>query len=229
MPDARRIVITGVSRGLGRALTGELAAAGHTIIGCSRTAGAIWDLQQTHGSPHRFDTLDLTDDVAVRRWCASLVADGGAPDLVINSAGQINRSAPLWDVPLDEFRQLIDVNLVGVFSVIRHLLPAMIDAGQGVIVNLSSGWGRSVSPAVAPYCMTKWGIEGLTRALATELPAGLAAIPVNPGVIDTHMLRSCFGESADLHIKVDEWARVAAPFFLSLGVEHNGQPLSVPS
>ena len=226
--SSRRIVITGVSRGLGRALADEFVQAGHTVIGCARSAPAIWELQQTHGSPHRFDTLDITDDAAVRRWCVSVLAGDGAPDLVINNAGMINRNAPLWQVPLDEFRQLIDVNLIGVFSVIRHLLPAMIDAGHGVIVNLSSGWGRSTSPDVAPYCMTKWGIEGLTRALADDLPPGLAAVALNPGVIDTDMLRSCFGDQADGHRDAGDWAEVATPFILGLDASHNGQPLSVP-
>ena len=65
-----------------------------------------------------------------------------------------------------------------------------------MIVNFSSGWGRSVDAEVAPYCATKWAIEGLTQALARELPPGLCAVPLNPGVIDTDMLRSCFGGSA---------------------------------
>jgi NAD(P)-dependent dehydrogenase (short-subunit alcohol dehydrogenase family) len=66
-----------------------------------------------------------------------------------------------------------------------------------VIVNLSSGWGRSVSPEVAPYCATKWAIEGLTQAFAKELPEGLAAVALNPGVIDTDMLRLAFGDDSE--------------------------------
>ena len=85
--------------------------------------------------------------------------------------------APLWQVPADEFSRLIDVNISGVYYVIRHFGPAMVARGRGVIVNFSSGWGRSVSPEVAPYYATKWAIEGLTRALAEELPKGMAAVP----------------------------------------------------
>jgi NAD(P)-dependent dehydrogenase (short-subunit alcohol dehydrogenase family) len=112
--------------------------------------------------------------------------------------------------------------------VIRHVVPAMIARGSGVIVNLSSGWGRSTSPEVAPYCASKWAIEGLTRALAQELPRGLAAVPLNPGIIDTAMLRSCFGESASEHPGPEEWARAAIPFLLGLGPKDNGKPLTVP-
>jgi NAD(P)-dependent dehydrogenase (short-subunit alcohol dehydrogenase family) len=104
----------------------------------------------------------------------------------------------------------------------------MVQRGSGVIVNLSSGWGRSVSPDVAPYCMSKWGIEGLTKALAAELPAGMAAVPLNPGVIDTDMLRTVWSGGAAEHPKAEVWAKRAAPYLLSLGVRDNGRSLSVP-
>ena len=97
-----------------------------------------------------------------------------------------------------------------------------------MIVNFSSAWGRSTSPEVAPYCCTKWGVEGLTRALAQELPAGLAAIPLNPGIIDTDMLRSCFGEDASSYPSATEWAKTAVPFLLALTPADNGQPLTAP-
>jgi NAD(P)-dependent dehydrogenase (short-subunit alcohol dehydrogenase family) len=96
-----------------------------------------------------------------------------------------------------------------------------------VIVNLSAGWGRSTSPEVSAYCASKYAIEGLTQALAQELPKGMAAVPLNPGVIDTDMLRSCWGEGAGSYGKADAWAKVAAPFILSLGAKDNGRSLSV--
>jgi NAD(P)-dependent dehydrogenase (short-subunit alcohol dehydrogenase family) len=96
-----------------------------------------------------------------------------------------------------------------------------------VIVNFSSGWGRSVSPEVAPYCASKWAIEGLTKALAAELPEGMAAVPLNPGVIDTDMLRKCWGDGAAAHSNAAKWAETAAPFILGLGPRHNGQSVSV--
>jgi NAD(P)-dependent dehydrogenase (short-subunit alcohol dehydrogenase family) len=105
----------------------------------------------------------------------------------------------------------------------------MVEAKRGVIVNLSSGWGRSTSPEVAPYCASKWAIEGLTKALAQELPAGMAAVPLNPGVINTEMLQKCFGSDADRYPAAQEWAKQAAPFILSLGAKDNGLSLSVPS
>jgi NAD(P)-dependent dehydrogenase (short-subunit alcohol dehydrogenase family) len=120
------------------------------------------------------------------------------------------------------------VNIKGVVNVIRHFVPAMVRQGRGVIVNLSSGWGRSTSPDVAPYCASKWAIEGLTQALAQELPAGMAAVPLNPGIINTEMLQLAFGEGAAGYPKAQEWARLAGPFILKLGPKDNGCSLSVP-
>ena len=81
---------------------------------------------------------------------------------------------------------------------------------------------------MAPYCASKWAIEGLTRALADELPPGMAAIPLNPGIIDTDMLRSCFGNSASAYPTAQQWARRAVPFLLGLGPQDNGQAAAVP-
>jgi len=112
---------------------------------------------------------------------------------------------------------------------IRHFAPAMIAARRGVIVNFSSGWGRSTDPEVAPYCASKWGIEGLTSALAQEIPHGLAAVSLNPGVINTEMLRSCFGASASSYLSPDQWAKTAVPFLLKLGPGDNGKQLEAPN
>ena len=117
---------------------------------------------------------------------------------------------------------------MAVHLVIRAFLPAMIRRDIGVVVNISSGWGRSTSPEVAPYCATKWGIEGLTSALAQELPAGLAAVALNPGIIDTRMLRSCFGEGAASYPSPEEWAKASVPYLASLDTRHNGMALTIP-
>jgi NAD(P)-dependent dehydrogenase (short-subunit alcohol dehydrogenase family) len=148
--------------------------------------------------------------------------------LLINNAAVINQTRPLWEVEPHDFERTIDINIKGVYYCIRHYVPAMIQRGKGVIVNLSSGWGRSVSPEVAPYCASKFAVEGLTRALADELPYGMAAVPLNPGVINTDMLQSCWGESAHTYPGPEEWAQRAGPFMLCLGPDHNGQSLTVP-
>lgn len=201
--------------------------AGQTVIGCGRSVDAIERIGGELGAPHRADVVDVVDDAAVKAWANSVIDEFGPPDLLINNAAIINSNAALWDVPADEFSQVIDVNIKGVTNVIRHFVPAMIDRGSGVVINLSSGWGRSVSAEVAPYCATKWAIEGLTKAMAAELPSGMAAIPLNPGVIDTEMLRSCWGDSAGGFPDAEAWSHAAAEYILSLGPGDNGKSLSV--
>ncbi len=224
--SGKTIVITGISRGLGRALTEEFLRLGHTVWGVSRDRQAVEALQKRYPGG-RFDVVDVSSWSEVSRWAGERLAEG-TPDIVINNAALINRNASLWEVPVHEFDQVIDVNLKGVFYVIKAFLPAMLQRREGVIVNMSSGWGRSTSPQVAPYCATKWAIEGLTKALAQELPSGMAAVPLNPGIIHTDMLESCFGEAARNYPSPETWAKRAAPFLLKLGPQHNGQSLSVP-
>ncbi len=225
---ARQIVLTGVTRGLGSVLTKAFIDRKHIVAGCGRSRPEIERLAATFGAPHSFAAVDVADDAQVAAWASAVIARHGPPDLLINNAALINRNAPLWEVPAAEFARVIDVNIKGVVNIIRHFLPPMLEPRRGVIVNLSSGWGRATSPEVAPYCATKWAIEGLTQAFAQELPEGMAAVALNPGIIDTAMLRSCFGEAAGEYPTPDEWVKQAVPFLLELGPRHNGQSLTVP-
>ena len=226
--SSRTVVVTGASRGLGRALTRWLAERGHQVAGCARSAEAMAELGFELGPPHRFESVDVRRAEAVEEWAAKVVAAFGAPDLVVNNAGLINANRPLWEVPAEEISRVVDVNLKGTAYVVSAFLPPMIERGSGVVVNFSSGWGRSTSPEVAPYCATKWGVEGLTRSLAQELPAGLAAVALNPGIIDTEMLRSTFGAGAGNYAGPEAWAESAGPFLLDLDASANGRALTVP-
>lgn len=224
----KTIVITGATRGLGRALAERFREMGHTILGCGRGRDHVAELARAFGKPHDFAVVDVASDAAVRAWARRLLDAYGPPDLLLNNAALMNRTAPLWQLSAEEFDPVIDVNIKGVANVIRHFVPAMAQKQSGVIVNFSSGWGRSTSPEVAPYCATKWAIEGLTRALAQELPAGMAAVPLNPGIIDTDMLRSAWGDGASSYPSPDDWSRSVAPFLLKLGPRDNGKPLTAP-
>ena len=224
---SKLILITGVSRGCGRALAEEFIRLGHVVVGCGRSEKDIAALHKQFHDPHSFAVVNVADDGQVAAWAREILARQEAPDWLLNNAGIINHGAPLWEVPAREFSDVIDVNLKGTANVIRHFVPAMIRRGSGVIVNFSSGWGRSTDAEVAPYCASKWGIEGLTRALAQELPPGLAAVPLNPGIINTAMLRSCFGGSAASYPSPGDWAKIAARFILRIGVADNGRSLTV--
>ena len=220
-------VITGVTRGCGAALLDGFIRAGWTVAGCGRSQATIEVLRQRHGSQHHFAVVDVASDPPVKGWAEVVREAYGTPRFLINNAAVINRNAPLWLVSAEDFSRVIDVNLKGTANTIRHFVPGMIAVRRGVVVNFSSGWGRGTSPEVAPYCTSKWGIEGMTQALAQELPKGLAAVALNPGVINTEMLQSCFGADAASYPSPSAWAKVAVPFILGLSEKNNGQSLTV--
>ena len=135
----RLIVVTGVSRGLGRSMVDGFIAEGHQVIGCARNADAVDELKSLHGAAHRFDSVDVADDDAVSTWAISVLQNQGTPDLVVNNAALINESTELWRVGVEDFSNVVDVNIKGTFHILRHFLPAMIESGSGIIANFSSG------------------------------------------------------------------------------------------
>ncbi|MBI3875948.1 MAG: SDR family NAD(P)-dependent oxidoreductase, partial [Verrucomicrobia bacterium] len=129
-------------------MVAEFARLGHAVAGCGRSPKQIEELRKQFPVPHDFERVDVADDAAVKAWAARIIREHGAPDLLLNNAATINRNAPLWKVPVEEFSDVIDVNIKGVANVIRHFAPAMIARRSGVIVNFSSGWGRSTDAEV---------------------------------------------------------------------------------
>ncbi len=146
----RTIVVTGATKGLGLALANQFAGLGHCVLGCGRTASAVEDLRAKFGPGHDFSVVNVSQREQVEAWSKRLLAAFGPPDLLLNNAALINQNAALWDVPAEEFDALIDVNIKGVFYVMKAFVPAMAERGSGVVINFSSGWGRSVAADVAP-------------------------------------------------------------------------------
>src|SRR5262249_16176867 len=107
--SSRRILITGVGRGLGLAMTEKFVELGHAVVGCSRQKAHVEGLAKQFGEPNRFDVCDVADDAAVGRWAKAVLSDGGPPDLLLNNAAVVNRNARLVDVPPDEFSRVVDV------------------------------------------------------------------------------------------------------------------------
>lgn len=166
----KRIVLTGATRGLGRAMTAQFIALGHTVLGCGRGAEQVAQLAARFGPPHTFSVVDVADDSSVKRWASEVLAIHGPPDLLLNNAAVMNDTAPLWEVPATEFDRLVDINIKGVANVIRAFVPAMIQRGSGVIVNFSSGWGRSTSPEVAPLLCEQMGHRGADTGAGAGTP-----------------------------------------------------------
>ncbi len=205
-----------------------LRRGGHVVSGCARNETAIAELASRFPPPHRFEAVDVRSRDAMDRFAGAILAGSGPPDLLINNAALMNEPGPLWEIDPTVFREMMDVNIVGTFHAIHAFVPAMVAAGTGIIVNFSSGWGRSPGIHVAPYTATKWAIEGLTRTLARELPSTMAAVPLNPGIIDTDMLRTCWKDGAGNFPKAQEWAERAVPYLLAITPEQSGHPLTVP-
>jgi len=219
--------ISGCSQGLGRAMVAGLIEKGWRIGGFSRNERVMDELQGLYGESHLFRAADVLDELVVEKFCEEARSKVGAPDLLINNAAVINDPKKLWETSAAEFSEIIDINIKGVANVIRAALPMMIQRGGGIVVNFSSGWGRSTAPEVAPYCATKWAIEGLTQALAQELPNGLAAVALNPGIINTEMLRSSFGTAAISYETPEEWKPRAVKLLTGLSIRDNGRALTV--
>jgi 3-oxoacyl-[acyl-carrier protein] reductase len=170
-------VVTGASRGIGRATATILARAGAKVAGCARHAvdGII--------------ACDVGRSADVERFAAEVLRRFGPPDLLVNNAGLVAR-ARLDETSLGSWDAVLDSNLKGTFLVTRAFLPAMRARRGGRIVNIASISGRQGTAGLTAYCAAKHGVVGLTRALAEELrPDGIAVNAVCPGSVDTDMLR----------------------------------------
>lgn len=178
----RTAVVTGATRGIGRAIAQRLVAHGARVIGTGRgTEGAGLE-----GVEHR--VLDLADEPATRAFADALRAE--APDILVNNAG-INRLGPFEAIDDATFLALQRINLVAPMALCRAVLPAMRARRWGRIVNVASIWSlRSISGRAA-YSASKFGLDGATAALAAEVAVdGVLANCVSPGFVDTELLRS---------------------------------------
>ena len=217
------MVISGCSRGLGHAMALEFSSRGWNVAGGARSAEALEELSKQIKTESLFLPLDVTEPPTVESFALEVKDAFGSPNLLVNNAGLINHNAPLTQISSEEFASVLAVNLGGIHNMIRSFVPIMEKRGQGIIANFSSYWGQSTAADVGPYCATKWGVEGLTRSLAQELPDQMAAVAFNPGVVNTDMLRSTFGDQALDYESPKEWAIRAVTRLEMLTPEDSGK------
>jgi len=222
---SKLVCISGCSKGLGRAMAIEFHKRGWKVAGGARNAEALEQLEKEIGDLCFFQAFDVSKSEEVENFAQSVEEKLGVPNLLVNNAGIINKNAPLTQISPEEFASVLSINLGGIHNMIRSFVPRMEKRGKGIIVNFSSYWGQSTAPEVGPYCATKWGVEGLTRSLAQELPQGLATVAFNPGIINTDMLRSCFGDGASSHENPVDWAKHAVSRLEKIGLPNNGQTI----
>lgn len=221
----RVLLITGSSRGLGRALAETALAAGHQVVVTARDAAAVRDLAERYPLTARAVALDVTDPEAARDAVRTAVEEFGRLDAVVNNAGYSNISS-LEDTPLDDFRAQVETNLWGVVQVTMAALPLLRAQGSGHVVQISSVSGRLAPAAgLGPYVTGKFAMEGFSEALALEVaPFGVKVTIVEAGSMATTLYSSMKAPAPSEH-----YADALAPL---LGVHGSAQAQSpgiVPS
>ena len=186
-------LVTGASRGIGRAIALELGAQGATVVGTATTAAGAADIQQaldTAGITGLGAVLNVTDAAASEALISEIDKKFGAVAILVNNAG-ITRDRLALILKDDDWDSVMDTNLKAVFRMSRLVMRGMMKARRGRIINITSVVGAAGNPGQANYAAAKAGVAGLTRALAQEL--GSRNITVNcvaPGFIDTDMTKA---------------------------------------
>jgi NAD(P)-dependent dehydrogenase (short-subunit alcohol dehydrogenase family) len=179
-------LITGSSRGLGRALAREVLEAGHSLVATARRPEQLSELVAEYGDRVRAVALDVTDEIAAQGAVQTAVASFGRLDVVVNNAGYAN-TGPVEETSMQEFRSQIEADLFGVISVTKAALPVLREQRSGHFVQVSSVGGRvGGTPGLAPYQTAKFGVEGFSLALRSEVaPLGIRVMIVEPGALRT--------------------------------------------
>jgi 3alpha(or 20beta)-hydroxysteroid dehydrogenase len=196
--DGKTAIVTGGGTGIGRASAVSLGRAGASLVLVGRSeqtlAQAGAEVRET-GAKAIAVVADVSRSEAVRHYVDAAVEAFGRIDVLVNNAGVEGSVAPLAECSVEEFDEVIAINLRGTFLGMRYVLPLMIEQGSGSIVNLASVAGVRGLPGTPAYNASKHGVVGLTRSAAAEVAgAGVRVNAICAGFIDTRMLRSLAGQ-----------------------------------
>ena len=191
-------LITGGARGQGEAECRLFAAEGATVVVADVLADAGRQVAESIGGGARFESLNVADEQNWQRVVEGIRQREGGLDILINNAG-ILRRAPLLETPLEQYREVMEVNQIGCFLGMKVAGAALVQRGGGAIVNISSIAGFLGVPEAIAYTATKFAIRGMTRVAAAELgPKGIRVNSIHPGAIDTIMSRGEDFSAVDL-------------------------------
>ncbi len=178
-------LVSGASRGLGRAVTAAALSAGHRVVAGVRSPSALADLLADHPDRLAIAELDVTSDQQVRAAVDMAVAQFGRIDVLVNNAGYANM-ASAEDADFGDFRAQIDTNFLGVVRLTQAVVPIMRRQRSGHIVQISSVGGRLARPGLAAYQSAKWAVTGFSGVLTKEVaPLGIKVTVLEPGGIRT--------------------------------------------
>lgn len=198
--ENKTIIVTGSGRGIGRYIAKRLGRDGANIVVTGRTEEDIKKVCEEigdEGGKSIFIRGDVTREKDVRNVINDTINEFGSVDIVVNNAGvglrKYIRETKIW-----EFDEVMDVNVKGVFLYMKNVLPKMEEHG-GLIINISSGAGKTGIPTLGAYCASKFAVIGLTEAAAGEVKDNIKIVALCPGSVDAGMFKRLFpGEKADL-------------------------------
>ena len=209
---AKVAIVTGATRGIGRAIALELAGMGHQVFGTATSEAGANTISDTLGSTGgKGLVLDVSDADACREAVAAITAEAGAPTILVNNAG-ITRDNLMMRMKDEEWHDVIGTNLNPLFTMSKACLRGMTKARWGRIITISSVVGSMGNAGQANYAASKAGAEGMSRAMAKEL--GSRAITVNcvaPGFIDTDMTKVLTEDQKSLMLNQIPLARLGEP------------------
>ncbi|RZL29469.1 MAG: SDR family oxidoreductase [Sphingomonas sp.] len=185
----RNAIITGGGSGLGRAVAARIVAEGGRVVLWDRDEDALAAARAAFDVAETF-AIDVSDAAAVAQVAAaSATALSGRVDILVCSAGITGATAPVHEYPLESWRQVVDVNLSGLFYCNRAVVPIMLENGYGRIVNISSVAGKEGNPNASAYSATKAAVIGLTKSLGKELAGrGVIANALTPATFESSIL-----------------------------------------
>jgi len=224
--QSRHIVVTGASRGIGRAVALACARAGARLSVCARSEAPLTELAATTGAVGA--VVDVRDPVSVDNWLSTSVRQFGPIDVLINNAAILGPKAELADYPLADWQQVMTVNVDGCFVVARRALSDMRRPG-GAMLFMTSYLGRHALPRFGAYCASKFAVEGLARLVHEEHSAsGLISACVDPGMVGTDMLVAA-QESDDLsgHPSPEQAGEAFVALIAGLETAQSGQTLDL--
>lgn len=222
MDKLKAAIVTGASRGIGEALAAALAAGGAPVGLIARDAErlqAVADAIRAEGGKVAFRSADVTDAAAVQEAVRELASELDAPiGLLVNNAGRIDREVPLWEADVDQWRAVIETNLIGSFNVSRAVIPLMLAAGGGRVVEIVSGAGARDWAKASAYTASKAAmIRDVGHLHEAGFALGLRSFAVSPGTVRTAM-----STSMELHAGRTEFTPVERTAQLVLAI-HRGE------